>query len=91
MKYFSKHAKSIKKEIVVGQKRMFIKIANTRTHTRRSQVKQTIKNYKLMRAFAMQIKIKYATLYCKLSGEERESERILLLLKEIKREASIAH
>lgn len=50
-----------------------------------------------MRAFAMQIKIKYATLYGKLSGEERErervreSERILLLLKEIKREASIAH
>lgn len=48
-----------------------------------------------MRAFAMQIKIKYATLYCKLSeGEkekERESKRILLLLKEIKREASIAH
>lgn len=55
---------------------MFIKIANTHTHThmQRSQVKQTIKNYKLMRAFAMQIKIKYATLYGKLSEGERERE-----------------
>lgn len=28
-----------------------------------------------MRAFAMQIKIKYATLYCKLSEGQRERER----------------
>lgn len=44
-----------------------------------------------MDAFAMQIKIKYATLYCKLRERVGEGERILLLLKEIKCEASIAH
>lgn len=46
-----------------------------------------------MDAFAMQIKIKYATLYCKSSERERVGTRggILLLLKEIKCEASITH
>lgn len=80
MKYFSKHAKSIKKQkSLQGKKGMFIKIANTRTHTNtraeKSGKANNKKNYKLMRAFAMQIKIKYATLYGKLSGEERERER----------------
>lgn len=76
MKYFSKHAKSIKKkEIVVRQKEnVYQNCKYSHTHAQRSQVKQTIKNYKLMRAFAMQIKIKYAKLYCKLSGGEREGE-----------------